>query len=198
MKDFLTIVPRKRYMNKRQLQEKVEAGLIPVVFFGHNVEAFYGFLLSREIDIANVEVGQIFDLDYCGEVLHAQFKERETNAFGFRDYKFEIVDDGDFMETRVPLITTGVSLGEKKGATLYVAREALLLRGRRGDIPEQLYLDVSLVDVNQKVFMNDLELPKGVHFRKSQSGELVLECKYKFRDMTLLDAFNQSWMQEAI
>lgn len=198
MKDYLTIVPRKKYMNKKQLQEKVEAGLIPVVFYGQNVLAFYGFLLSREIDIANVEENEIFDLDYCGEIIHAQFQFRETGESGFREYKFEVVDDEDFTEKRVPLLTTGVALGEKKGAHLYVVRDYLLIRGRKGCLPERLQLDVSEVDVNQKVFIKDLELPKGTHFRKGQERALVLECKYKFRDATLLDAFNQGWMQEAV
>lgn len=201
-KDVLTIVPRKKYMNKKQLLEKIEAGLIPVVFFGHNVEAFYGFLLSRELDIANVEEGQIFDLDYRGEVLHAQFKSMVVNDAGLRDYKFEVVDDEDFVELSVPVVTTGLSLGEKKGANLYVLRDSLLLRGRKNALPKYLCLDVSGVDVNQKVFMQDLELPSGVHYRKSQERALVLECKFKFRDMTLLDAFKDTYdmgeIQEAV
>ena len=198
MKDCLTVVPRRKYMNKKQLMEKTEAGLIPVVFFGRNLEAFYGFLLSREVNIAEVGEGEIFDLDYRGELLRAQFKLRETNAYGFRDYKFEVLDDEDFSEKRVPLFTVGTSLGERKGANLYVVRDFLTVRGCKDKIPSKLELDVSNVDVNQKVFISDLELPPGVSCRKDHKENLILECKFKFRDMTLLDAFYQNWMSQAV
>lgn len=198
MKDYLTIVPRRKYMNKKQLMEKVEAGLIPVVFFGRNLEAFYGFLLSREVDMSEVEQGQVLDLDYRGEILRAQFQNRETHFSGFRDYKFEIVDDGDFSEKRVPLHIHGVSVGEKKGANLYVVRESLTIRGLKERLPDKLELDVSSVDVNQKVFIRDLELPAGISCRPGNERDLVLECKFKFRDMSLLDAFQHGWMREAM
>lgn len=198
MKDYLTIVPRKKYMNKKKLLEKMEAGLVPVIFFAHNVQAFYGFLLSREIDIANAEAGEMFDMDYNGEIIHAQYKMGEVNEDGFREYRFEIVDDEDFIEKRVPVITSGVSLGEKKGANIYLARNFVLLRGRTNILPDYIKIDVTNVDVNQKMFMRDLDLPRGAHFRKNLENELVLECKYKYQDVSLLDAYKGTFLQEAI
>lgn len=198
MKNFLTIVPRKKYMGKNELQQKIEAGLISVVFHGENIEPFYGFLLSREMDISKARVGDIYDLDYAGEIIHAQFKAKQTFASDLGEYCFEILNESEFVEQRVPLVTAGTAVGEKKGATIFVAKESIVLRGRKNTLPSALFLDVSGVDVNQKVFVRDLNFPKGVTPKQGSEKQLVLECKYKFRDSTVLDALREGWLQEAV
>jgi hypothetical protein len=198
MRECLTIVPRKKYMSEKELQEKVEAGLIPVKFQGENLENFYGFLLSRELDIANTKTGEIFDLDHRGEVIHAQFSGNGAHITGAKEYHFEVVDKGEFTEQKIPLVTAGVSIGEEKGGVIYLAKNQIILRGRYHQLPKCLYLDVTNVDVNQKVYVSDLNLPEGVGCRPGAAKELVLECKYKFRDSTLLDALKKGLYQQAL
>lgn len=198
MQECLTIVPRKKYMTQKKLQEKIEAGLIPVKFQGGNLETFYGFLLTRELDVSSISEGDIFDLDHKGEIIHAEYMGAGMNVTGAREYRFEVVEKGELTEEKIPLVTAGVSIGEEKGGVIYVAKEEIVLRGRYHQLPKCLYLDVSNVDVNQKVYMSDLNLPEGVSYRPGAAEELVLECKYKFRDTTLLDAFKKGLVQHSL
>ena len=185
-------------MTHKQLQEKVEAGLVPVQFQGENLETFYGFLLSREVDIVNTEKGEILDLDYKGEIIHAQYMGSGRHVTGLAEYRFDVVEKGEFTEQRTPLVTAGVSIGEEKGGVIYLAKDHIVLRGRYHQLPKCLYLDVSNVDVNQKVYMSDLNLPEGVSYRPGAAKDLVLECKFKFRDTTLLDAFKKGVYQQLL
>ncbi|MCO4755458.1 MAG: hypothetical protein KC478_13335 [Bacteriovoracaceae bacterium] len=201
MKDCLTIVPRKRNMSDKCLAEKYQAGLIPVIFYGDNVEEFCGFLLTREIDCSQIKEGEIFDLDYCGEILHAQYRSSLTkNVDGVRVeiLRYEILNDEDFTEKRVPILTTGTALGEKKGAVVYQACNSLILRGKRSQLPDYIRIDITNLDINQKFFVSDLELTAGIYPKQTDAQRLIVECKFKHTSMTLLDAFSGGLYQEAV
>ena len=201
MKDCLTIVPRKKNLSLKCLAQKYQAGLIPVIFYGDNVEEFYGFLLAREVDSSKLKEGQIFELDYCGEILHAQFKQatvKNTDGVRVEFLRYEVLNDEDFTEKRVPVITSGTSLGEMKGAVVYQAQESIILRGKRAQLPDYIRIDITNLDINQKFFVRDLELAEGIYPKQAQVDNLILECKFKHRSMTLMDAFSSGFFQEAV
>ncbi|MBC75190.1 MAG: hypothetical protein CME64_04175 [Halobacteriovoraceae bacterium] len=192
MKDSLTVVPRLKNMGHKEIVEKYQAGLIPVVFRVEGGKDLFGFLLSRELYQQNLMTGLIFDVEYNGEVFHAQLRNIEpksSDGTRWKEFQFDILKDSDFSEKRVPIITSGTALGEMKGAHVYQARNIVVLRGLRSQMPDYIKVDITNLDVNQKFFTDDLKLSQGVGLASKQEGRLILECKYKYRDVSLIDAF---------
>lgn len=192
MKEFLTVVPRDRDMAPKEIVEKYQAGLVPVVFKSIGGRDFFGFLLTRELCKHKLNEGVIFDVELNGKLFHAQLRKVEpksSDGARWKEYGFSILNDADFSVKRVPILTCGTALGEIKGAHVYQGLNMVTLQGRRSQMPDYIKIDITNLDVNQKFFTDDLMLAEGVGLAAHQEGKLILECKYKYSDLSLIDAF---------
>lgn len=66
------------------------------------------------------------------------------------------------VEVQVPIRTTGRALGQVKGGAVNVTRRTVPLRCRPNLVPAELVIDVTEVDLNGTVQVQDLSLPEGV------------------------------------
>lgn len=114
----------------------------------------------------NVEAGESFpvlltDFQYhpvTRKLLHADFLRIALD---------ETVD------VDVPLITTGKCIGVTNGGTLHVVFRKLPLRCLPKDIPVNVTIDITNMDVDAHVAVKDLPLPEGVKVRLAPTQTVV-------------------------
>ena len=83
-----------------------------------------------------------------------------TNLFIHVDFKRLTKDS--VVTAQVPMRPVGTAEGVKQGGVLQTSMHTITLKGRPADIPESLEPDISDLDVGQSIYLEDIDLPKGV------------------------------------
>lgn len=80
----------------------------------------------------------------------------------FQHVDFYGVDMNKEIKRRVPLVLEGTSKGVKLGGKMEVFREYIDTMSKPAFIPKQIIVDISNLDVNQGLRLNDLIMPENV------------------------------------
>lgn len=86
---------------------------------------------------------------------------------------FYHVDPEREVEVDVPFKTKGRSVGVQKGGTLHVTLRSLPVRAKPEQIPAVIEVDVTKLEVNDIVRVQDLSLPEGVEVLRAGHRTLV-------------------------
>lgn len=154
-------VTGKGAMRKLRAQEKV-----PGVFYakGENIMIQVDPL---PLDRAYAKAGtsQLVYLTIEGEKTHPVLI-RELIRHPYKNFithvDFYGVDLTHSLRVRVPIETTGTAKGEKEGGVLAIYRDGLDVECLPTDIPDNILLDVSDLDVNDSINIEDIPMPEGV------------------------------------
>lgn len=97
---------------------------------------------ERQAIVREVQVDPLTD-----EILHVDFLR---------------VEEGVEIEDRVRLTFKGTAIGTTKGGLLQTLEETLEVRGKPRDLPPELVLDISGLELGDGIYARDVELPSGV------------------------------------
>ncbi len=87
---------------------------------------------------------------------------------------FYELDMSEMIRIQVPVILEGVSPGEKKGGVLNHAIRNIDLSCLPGDIPENIKVSISELEIGQAIHISDLNLPEKLKVFASSSATVVL------------------------
>lgn len=73
----------------------------------------------------------------------------------------------------VPIEITGTAKGEEEGGIVDVYRETISVDCLPGNIPDSIVLDVSELDVNDNINIEDIKLPEGVKANYDENFAIV-------------------------
>ena len=147
-------------VGKRDAKEQRAKGMIPCVLYGGVEQCQFV-----------VEKDQFRKLLYTPEVLYADLKvgDKECKAI-IQDTQFHPITDNllhvDFLEVldgkpitiEIPVLVTGTSPGVLRGGKLSKKVRKLKIRGELKDIPEQIMVDISGLDINDNIKVNALSM----------------------------------------
>jgi len=148
-----------------------EQGKIPGVVYGKNREP--QSLIVDPHDIANkVNSNAIFDLKIMEDEDGSAEKEAEVTMI--KDFQKDVIKGNiihvDFQQISmdetitidVPLNLVGESFGVKEGGVMQQLMREVSIEVLPSDIPEELDLDVSELDVGDSLQVGDLEVDEGI------------------------------------
>ena len=158
-------------LGKSAVKKMRAEGLVPAVLYGrdeesiplavheHTLDRFFhkhgqSMLVSLGTDAGNKDeekLAIVKDIQYhpvTGRVSHLDF------------YAIQI---GVPIEVEVPLNFEGKAVGIDKGGLLQLVRRSLEIRCLPREIPEELTIDVSALDIGDAIHVNDLEI-EGIEF----------------------------------
>ena len=145
-------------------------GLIPaVVYGGAGITPQNVSVDSRTLE-RHVEAGHflttLFMLDIAGKKTRVIPRDVQLDPVSDRPVHVDFMRlaEGSTVKLDIPVIFHGqdVSPGLKKGGVLNIVRHTMPLSCPADKIPNTIDVDVSKLDINESVHINDLNLPKGV------------------------------------
>ncbi|MDI3534004.1 MAG: large subunit ribosomal protein [Thermosediminibacterales bacterium] len=151
---------------KSDLRSLRQAGRVPAVFYGKNIENRLISVDARELNkilstygsnvLINLKIGdeshttmlREVQKDFIkGDVLHVDF------------FKVSLKDK---IETTVPLVLKGDAEGVRKGGVLQHQMRELTIKALPTEIPEHIDVDVSELDIGEFFTVSDLIVPGGI------------------------------------
>lgn len=132
---------------------------IPCTIFGDG--------LTTHLAVASSDVRQlIYTPESFIVVLNVEGTERtavmrEVQFHPVREQVLHIdfyrVDPNKPVEIDIPIRIFGNSIGVRQGGTLHISRRKIYVRGMLETLPDELELDVTTMDLNDTIFVGDLE-----------------------------------------
>ena len=144
-------------------------GLIPAVIYGgaatpENINVD-GRTLERHVDAGHF-LTTLFMLDVAGKKTRVIPRDVQLDPVSDRPVHVDFMRlaEGATVKLDIPVHFRGqdVSPGLKKGGVLNIVRHTMPLSCPADKIPNTIDVDVSKLDINESVHINDLNLPKGV------------------------------------
>ena len=150
-------------VGKKDAKALRKNGQVPCVIYGNNIEqvkfytdarSFKKILYTPETLIIDFEInGTVYhtilqDIQYhpvTDEVLHADFLD---------------VNDDNPITVTLPIRTEGTSPGVMRGGRLNKNLAKLKVRGLVNDLPDNIILDISKLNLNQSIKVKDITLDK--------------------------------------
>lgn len=144
---------------KKESKHFRKEGLIPCVIYGNNES------ISVCVDEKDVKPliftpnSYIVQFDVDGEKIKAVI--REVQYHPVRDNIlhidfYHIVGDKP-ISIDIPVLLTGVSEGVKQGGKLALSKRKLRVLGKEEDLPNELTIDVSSLELGKSIFVGDLD-----------------------------------------
>lgn len=145
------------------------AGRVPAVIYGHNVESAIAVSLDpKALDkaLANPkQANALFQVSIDGDASHtvmAREIQRHPVSRAILHLDFVAPDLEKEIVAAVSFETVGRSQGVVLGGRLRTPYREVKLRAKPADIPANVVLDISGLDIGDTVHASDLELPAGV------------------------------------
>ncbi|HEY0674566.1 MAG TPA: 50S ribosomal protein L25/general stress protein Ctc [Longimicrobiales bacterium] len=153
-----------------------KTGLVPAVIYGHGektrsvaVDAHELELLFSRVHVENT----VIDLKVEGEKkpIRALVREVQTHPArgGIVHVDFYQIHAGEVVNIQIPLNFVGTAAGVKNGGILQHTMDELDVEVSADNIPENIEVDVSALEIGDSVHVSDLKIPAGI--KVLDSGE---------------------------
>lgn len=166
----------------RDLQTKThelrEMGLIPGTMYGPNVNNTS--VRASELDLRKAisKTGEVYEVKSKKRTIFVKFEEIQRDPVSKELVHFSLVElpKGESNEVEVPIVAMGEPAGRKKGGVLVLMHDSITLSGTPKNMPAQVEIDVSGMDVADNLTVSDMKLPKKVEAMMDMD-EVVAICR---------------------
>jgi large subunit ribosomal protein L25 len=142
-------------------------GHLPAVIYGHGMEPVAVTVGGRDLRAALSAHGlnQVLTLDVDGvkRLVLARQLQRHPVSHTVAHVDFQVVSRDEIVNAEVPIVIVGNALKvELDRGVVQHNLSTLSIRSTPGQIPEEVQVDISDLEVGGAVRVGDLRLPKGV------------------------------------
>ena len=157
--------------NNRKLRKK---GIIPGILYGHGEKAIALSFEQHEVELAILHGERLQELDVDGKKVNALIKEVQYDTFGNEILHIDMtrVDLDERVELTVPVILIGTPEGLKDGGVLQQTANDITLSVSVSNIPEELKVIVTTMQLNDHLYLKDIELPEGAELVGNPDDQL--------------------------
>ncbi len=148
-------------VGKKDAKAVRNAGNVPCVLYGGGEQVHFSV---RSVDLEKVifspDVYQI-ELDIDGNKKMAIIQEKQMHPVTDKPHHvdfFELADDKP-VKVKLPVRTTGASIGVMNGGKLRMPNRSLRVLGLPADLPESITVDITKLRIGQSVRIKGLEVP---------------------------------------
>ena len=159
-------------------------GKVPAVIYGPGQEPTPLTVLPKQV-LKGLRSTRgrntVYALEFSGKSALAMVKDLNVDPVT-RDLlhiDFLVVDEDKPVKVDVPLRTTGRAKGVVRGGILNVTRRTVSLESRPADIPTEIVLDVTPLDIFETIAVKDLPLQDGVVCTLPAERTLVIVLENK-------------------
>jgi len=171
--DDISVQKRDENCTKMEEKELLGQGFVKAVICGKDFPSTSVFVNIR--GKKNIHQGSIFSLKLGTKKLTvtANQIQRDPVKRNITHVSFLNVAKGQKTTIEVPLSIIGEVEGE---GAIQSLKDSVMVNGALTDIPESLTLDVSHMDINDTLCINDIELPSGLTWQEDDLTQVVVKC----------------------
>lgn len=159
-----------------QLRKK---GFVPACVYGKNMESLPIQIDSIELNKC-IKAGAVKLKLKVGRTSYlASIEEVQKNCVGTEYYHiaFHTFDANEKVSMHVPIHFSGKALGQTSGGVLQQQLSEVTLYGMAKDLPDELLVDVTNLEVGHSIHISDL--PKNSKWEiKDSSDKVIVACNY--------------------
>lgn len=148
-------------VGKKDAKAVRNAGNVPCVLYGGGEQVHFSV---RSVDLEKVifspDVYQI-ELDIDGNKKMAIIQEKQMHPVTDKPHHVDFLElaDDKPVKVKLPVRTTGASIGVMNGGKLRMPNRSLRVLGLPGDLPESITVDITKLRIGQSVRIKGLEVP---------------------------------------
>lgn len=164
-------------VGKKDAKKNRREGFVPAVLYGGKEQKHFT-LVNKELvkTIWNPDVF-VYQLTIDGKEHQAIVQDIQFHPVSDKllhiDF-LEVFEDKPFVIT-LPVKALGSAPGLQKGGKLYMNRRKLQIKGLLNDMPESINLDVSKMDVNDTIKVNEVDNEKLIFLDPSNSVVIAIK-----------------------
>lgn len=174
-------------MNKLKIEDRKEGmklhkmrtgGFIPGTMYGPTIKNKTIKASFNELNRATKKTGEVYQIQTKNGPVFVKFGEIQQDPVSQDFIHFSLVEmpRGVKNEIEVPIALEGTPKGVTKGGVLVVMKDELTINGAPRSIPEEIKVNVSKLDIGDKLTIDDLNIPKKVESMEDES-QIVAVCK---------------------
>ena len=169
-------------IDKRDLSRKPrvlrEHGIVPGTLFGPEINSEPIELSLKELKKMNQKSGEIYQVNSKNGSILVKFDEIQKDPVSKEFIHFSLMQlpKGVENELDIPLEFTGKPKGLKKGGVLVILREELSLIGKPKSFPKSIKVNVSSLDIGDKLTLGMIDLPKKLDI-ELDTDEVIAVCR---------------------
>ncbi len=176
MRESVIFKGTKREATGKGVARKLRSrGYLPGVVYGPDLPAI-PFSLEAKGSTMNTLKGEwseakLYDLALEDKNLKVIIKDVQTDpvTLDVLHVDFYAVTFGKLMSLMIPLKFQGEPIGVKKGGVIEYLVDEIEVECLPKNIPEELYMDISGLDIGDTLFIRDVQLPEGVALKDDPS-----------------------------
>ena len=158
--NVISITAQPRTPGKAIARAARRQGNVPCVLYGRHVDPYpfvtserslHPLIFTNRTHIVNVSLGETSLECIVKEVTYHPVTDRPMHV------DFQALQRGEKVTLSVPLNFAGVSVGQSRGGIPRFVLNELMVSCFPRDIPTQIDIDVSHVDIGESIFLRDLE-----------------------------------------
>ncbi len=164
-------------LTKSKTKEVRLAGGVPAVIYGYNVQPKTVAVDSIELlkTVRDEGKNAIISLKVEGETFQVMLHEYQIDPLKDElvHADFYVVNMSEEMDVEVPLVLEGEARGVKEGGVLQQPLYELGVRAKPNDIPEQITVDISELEVGDSILVSDLKDGKNYEILEDEATTIV-------------------------
>jgi large subunit ribosomal protein L25 len=156
-----------RTTGSRESRRLRHTGRVPAVVYGHGMAPLSVSVVARDLRAALMAHGlnQVLTLKVEGSthLVLARQLQRHPVRRTVSHVDFQVVRQDEIVHAEVPLVIAGTATQvEQERGVIEQTLTSLSIRSTPGQIPEEIAVDITALEVGGMIRVRDLQLPEGV------------------------------------
>lgn len=171
-------LPVQARRNNSRLTTLRAKGEVPGVFYGSADLHALVKAKQNELKKAFTKTGGIYRIKTKTGYKLAKMGEIQEDPVTRELIHFSLVEmpKGEENELEVPVDLVGEAEGTKKGGTIVVLKDHVMMQGTPSSMPTRLEAKITGMDIGDKITIDDLKIPKNVSTTED-TDEVIAICK---------------------
>lgn len=178
--DTINVDKRDLGLSSKDLRLARKKNRIPAAIYGKDVSTLPIFLKAPAAQLQKLKIGKHFKVKVDGETYKATVEEVQKDPVSHAPLHIGLhaVSSDHVMKVEVPIVITGEAVGLKRDGIVTQVKRYISLKGKFKDLPEEIKVDISDLDVNEHLEVKDIELPRNVELLEDNLEQNVVACSY--------------------
>ncbi len=151
------------------------AGRVPAVIYVRGAESRSVSLARGDMERVINNAERLVKLDVAGEQCQAMVKEIQYEPVSrlVSHVDFQEISATEKITLEVPIRARGKPAGANEGGVLGVVMHAISVEARAADVPEEIRVDVSAMNIGDVIRAGEIQLPEGLKLVTEENATVL-------------------------
>ena len=178
MKEFNLLGKVREKSTKGELNKLRAQGFVPANLYGQDNDIMLYCFINDLNELMNTNDVFMINLKISGKIYRCFLKEIQSHPLTDIPVHIDFleIDESKVVKMIYPIKFKGSPVGTRAGGKLFKKMRTLHLKGKVADLPEDLVLDISNLNLGDSIKVRDIKLPN-IHIMDNESATIVTVSK---------------------